>query len=154
MLEQKKKEEEEAAEAEKQADKESENDSGMEEGDGPLEDWTRKELADECKTLGLSDKGVKAVLIARVKEAKASPEPAVEETPVEEAAEEEPAAVEEPVVEEAVPEEAPVEEAVVEEPDHGHQQCQEEVHDWDLSLWVPWHHQAQGEHCGESLNNK
>ena len=112
MLEQKRKEGEEAAEAEKQADKESENDSGMEEGDGPLEDWTRKELADECKTLGLSDKGVKAVLIARIKEAKASPEPAVEETPVEEAAEEEPAvaeepaasAVEEPVVEEAVPE--------------------------------------------------
>ena len=70
MLEQKRKEGEEAAEVEKQADKESENDSGMEEGDGPLEDWTRKELADECKTLGLSDKGVKAVLIARVKEAK------------------------------------------------------------------------------------
>merc|ERR1712228_814380 len=107
--------------AEKQADKESENDSGMEEGDGPLEDWTRKELADECKTLGLSDKGVKAVLIARIKEAKAAPEPVVEETPVEEATEdepavtEEPAAVEEPVVEEAVPEEAPVEEAVAEE---------------------------------------
>ena len=72
MLEQKRKEEEEAAEAEKQADKESENDSGREEGDGPLEDWAKRELADECKTLGLSDKGVKAVLIARVKEAKAS----------------------------------------------------------------------------------
>ena len=53
MLEQKKKEEEEAAEAEKQADKESENDSGREEGDGPLEDWAKRELADECKTLGL-----------------------------------------------------------------------------------------------------
>merc|ERR1712157_593198 len=58
-----------------------------EEEDGPLEDWTRKELAGECKTLGLSDKGVKAVLIARIKEARASPEPVVEETPVEEAAE-------------------------------------------------------------------
>ena len=95
MLEQKKKEEEAAEVEKKEADKESENDSGMEEGDGPLEDWTRKELADECKNLGLSDKGVKAVLIARIKEAKASPEPEVEE-----------AAAEEPVVEEAVVEEA------------------------------------------------
>ena len=70
MLEQKKKEEEAAEVEKKEADKESENDSGMEEGDGPLEDWTRKELADECKNLGLSDKGVKAVLIARIKEAR------------------------------------------------------------------------------------
>ena len=43
-----------------------------EEEDGPLEDWTRKELAEECKTLGLSDLGVKAVLIARIKEARAA----------------------------------------------------------------------------------
>ena len=27
------------------------------EEDGPLEDWTIKELKEECKTLGLSDKG-------------------------------------------------------------------------------------------------
>jgi len=103
MLEQKKKEEE-AAEVEKQeeADKESENDSGMEEGDGPLEDWTRKELADECKTLGLSDKGVKAVLIARIKEAKASTEPAVEEAAVGGAAVGEEAVGEEAVGDEAV----------------------------------------------------
>ena len=52
MLEQKRKEGEEAAEVEKRADKESENDSGREEGHGPLEDWAKKELADECKTLG------------------------------------------------------------------------------------------------------
>ena len=39
-----------------------------EEEDGPLEDWTKKELADECKTLGLSDKGKKPELIERIKE--------------------------------------------------------------------------------------
>merc|ERR1712147_599902 len=87
-----------------------------EEEDGPLEDWTRKELAEECKTLGLSDKGVKAVLIARIKEAR---EAKVAETPAEEVATEE-AAVEEAVVDEtpageAAVEEAPVEEAVGEE---------------------------------------
>ena len=38
-----------------------------EEEDGPLENWTRKELAAECTTLGLSDQGVKAVLVARIK---------------------------------------------------------------------------------------
>ena len=38
------------AEAEKQADKESENDSGREEEDGSLEDWREKELAGECST--------------------------------------------------------------------------------------------------------
>ena len=63
---------------------------------GPLEDWTRKELAEECKTLGLSDLGVKAVLIARIKEARAATE-------------------EEAVVEEAALEEAPVDEAVAED---------------------------------------
>merc|ERR1711978_313719 len=88
----------------------------MGEEDGPLEDWTRKELAEECKTLGLSDKGVKAVLIARIKEAR---EAKVAETQVEEVASEE-AAVEEAVVDEtpageAAVEEAPVEEAVGEE---------------------------------------
>ena len=46
------------------------------EEDGPLEDWTKKELAAECKTLGLSDKGTKAALIARIKEAKAAAEAA------------------------------------------------------------------------------
>ena len=36
----------------------SEADSGVEneEEDGPLEDWTLKELKEECKTQGLSDK--------------------------------------------------------------------------------------------------
>ena len=38
------------AEAEKQADKESENDSGREEEDGSLDDWTEEELAGECST--------------------------------------------------------------------------------------------------------
>merc|ERR1711892_29958 len=42
-----------------------------EEEDGPLEDWTKKELAEECKTLGLSDKGNKASLIERIEEARA-----------------------------------------------------------------------------------
>merc|ERR1711884_696513 len=77
-----------------------------EEEDGPLEDWTKKELAEEYKTLGLSDKGTKAVLISRIKEARES---AVEEAPAEETPAEE-AAVEEAPVEEAVGEEAPLEE--------------------------------------------
>ena len=38
-----------------------------EEEDGSLENWTRKELVAECTTLGLSDQGVKAVLVARIK---------------------------------------------------------------------------------------
>merc|ERR1712109_248721 len=82
-----------------------------EEEDGPLEDWTRKELAEECKTLGLSDKGVKAVLIARIKEARKANDA---ETPAEEVASEE-AAVEEAVVDETPAEEAAVEEAPVKE---------------------------------------
>merc|ERR1712112_749782 len=45
-----------------------------EEEDGPLEDWTKKELAEECKTLGLSDKGNKAALIERIKEHRAAKE--------------------------------------------------------------------------------
>merc|ERR1712128_203633 len=86
------------------------------EEDAPLEDWTVKELKEECKTLGLSDKGKKAELIERIKESRATAEetsPAVEAV-VEEAAVEE-AAVEEAVVEEAAVEEAAVEEAAVEE---------------------------------------
>merc|ERR1711884_468885 len=75
-----------------------------EEEDGPLEDWTRKELAAECTTLGLSDKGVKAVLIARIKEAR---EAKVAETPAEEVPSEEAAVKEAPAGEAAV-EEAPV----------------------------------------------
>merc|ERR1712045_940236 len=91
-----------------------------EEEDGPLEDWTKKELAEECKTLGLSDKGTKAVLIARIKEARAATaEPAVEEPAVEEASTEElpmeAAPAEESTVEEAPSEEVPVEEVPVEE---------------------------------------
>merc|ERR1711892_907480 len=88
---------------------------------GPLEDWTKKELMEECKVLGLSDKGNKAALIERIKEAK--PAAAVEETPEAPAAEEEPAAVEVAVAEEEAPvaeetlvvEEAPAVEAAVEE---------------------------------------
>merc|ERR1712128_187708 len=79
----------------------------VEEEDAPLEDWTKKELMEECKVLGLSDKGNKAALIERIKEAK--PAAAVEETPEAPAAEE--AAVEEeaPVAEEApIAEEEPV----------------------------------------------
>ena len=79
-----------------------------EEEDGPLEDWTGKELAEECKTLGLSDQGVKAVLVARLKEARAA---AVEAAPAEEAVVEEPAA-EGPITEEPASEEATAEEPV------------------------------------------
>ena len=41
-----------------------------------MEDWTpiwrRKELVAECKALGLSDYGVRADLVARIKEARAA----------------------------------------------------------------------------------
>merc|ERR1711962_1242589 len=79
-----------------------------EEEDGPLEDWTRKELADECKKLGLSDKGTKAVLIGRIQESRAAATAVPSEEPMEipEAMAE---ATEEPVVEEVTP-------AVEEEP--------------------------------------
>ena len=73
-----------------------------------LEDWTGKELAEECKTLGLSDQGVKAVLVARLKEARAA---SVEAAPAEEAVVEEPAA-EGPITEEPASEEATAEEPV------------------------------------------
>merc|ERR1711936_1010274 len=91
---------------------EAEEEEPMEvEEDGPLEEWTVKELKEECKTLGLSDKGKKPELITRIQEARAVKENTapVEEAPVEEAP------VEEAPVEEAPAEEAPVEEAPVEE---------------------------------------
>ena len=69
----------------------------------PLEEWTRKELKEECRTLRLSDRGKKAQLIERIKEGVASVEEivAIEETevPVEKAQ----------AVEEAPAEGAPVE---------------------------------------------
>merc|ERR1712142_417923 len=80
-----------------------------EEEDGPLEDWTVKELKEECKTLGIADKGKKAELIARIKEFRSSSmEVAVEavnDAPV----------IEEIAEKKVVAEEAPVEEAIVEE---------------------------------------
>jgi len=112
--------------------KDSEADSGVEdnnveeaeEEDGPLEEWTLKELKEECKTLGLADKGKKAEIIERIKESRVAtastsepieedtvPEVADEEAPVEEIVEE-PVAEEEPSVaaEEAAPEAMEVEE--------------------------------------------
>merc|ERR1711892_1472729 len=76
------------------------------EEDGPLEDWTVKELKEEGKTLGLSDKGKKTELIERIKEAKATEtapavEVSVEEDVVEVSSVEE-AAADAPVVEEEV----------------------------------------------------
>merc|ERR1739838_141604 len=73
------------------------------------------ELKEECKALGVSDKGKKAELIVRIKEAKASVEESAEEAVVEEAAVEE-ATVEEPAAEEAAPEEPAAEEPATEEP--------------------------------------
>ena len=67
----------------------SEVDSGVEneEEDGPLEDWTLKELKEECKTQGLSDKGKKAELVERIKEfrAKSVQTPEVEDPEANEA---------------------------------------------------------------------
>merc|ERR1712168_979189 len=83
------------------------------EEDGPLEELTVKELKDECKTLGLSEKGKKAELIERIREAQAKTAEPVEESDVEEEAVEE--TVEEPAVEPDTVEEAAVEEAAVEE---------------------------------------
>merc|ERR1712168_1274804 len=88
------------------------------EDDGPLEDWTVKEVKEECKKLGLSDKGKKAELIARIKDFRATTVEAPAETVEEAQPEDEPmeeAPVEESPVEEAVAEEATVEEAVAEE---------------------------------------
>merc|ERR1711892_1571045 len=51
----------------------------VDEEDAPLEDWTKKELMEECIALGLSDKGNKAVLIERIKEAKPAAEEAAPE---------------------------------------------------------------------------
>ena len=59
----------------------------MEEEDAPPEDWTRKELVEECKALELTDKGTKAVLIATIKEARAAaPEVAIKAVEVTEEA--------------------------------------------------------------------
>jgi len=107
-----------------------------EEEDAPLEDWTKKELVQECKSLGLSDKGTKPILITRIKEARATAAAAASATaaaPAEAVAEEaavvednnsekeatvekeDTAVVEEPEVENnAVEEEKAVEEGTVE----------------------------------------
>merc|ERR1712123_17037 len=80
---------------------------------GPLEEWTVKELKEECKTLGVADKGKKAELIDRITEARLAAKEAVVEEPVVEAAPEEAAVEEVAPVEEAALEEAPVEAAPV-----------------------------------------
>merc|ERR1712142_98113 len=61
-----------------------------EEEDGPLDTWTINELRAECKTLDLSPKGSKAVLVERIREAKT-----VVSEVADEKAEEEPEKVEE-----------------------------------------------------------
>ena len=63
---------EEEKEQKKEEHKEQKKEEAKEEEDGPLEDWRRKELVAECKALGLSDYGVRADLVARIKEARAS----------------------------------------------------------------------------------
>merc|ERR1711976_734648 len=92
------------------------------EEDGPLEDWTVKELKDECKTLGLSDKGKKAELIERIKEhrcAAVDEEPTAQEVPASDeapAAEEITAEVEKSSDEETTTEECTAEVPTEEEP--------------------------------------
>ena len=68
-----------------------------EEEDAPLEGWTLKEFKEECKTLGLSEKGKKADLIDRIKETRADTEEptSVEEATIEGVSVEETAQVEE-----------------------------------------------------------
>merc|ERR1712130_712523 len=82
------------------------------EEDGPLEDWTVKELKDECKTLGLSDKGKKAELINRIKDFRAASEAPAEAV---EEADSDDVPMEEAPVEEAIVEETPVEESTIAE---------------------------------------
>merc|ERR1712128_305604 len=87
---------------------------------------TKKELAEECKTLGLSDKGNKASLIERIEEARAKaktesvvePE-TIEDKPVEDdtTEEAEEAVVSEPGIGECTPVEAEDSEAVISEPE-------------------------------------
>ena len=42
------------------------------EKDGPLEEWTRKQLKEECRTFGLSDRGNKVQLIEKITKARAA----------------------------------------------------------------------------------
>ena len=97
--------------AEAAAVRKAEEDWSMEgEQDGQLEEWTRKELKEECRNVGLSDRGKKAQLIERITKAKAA---TVGASPTEEAV----APVEEIVVieeTEAFVEEAPVVEELAE----------------------------------------
>merc|ERR1711892_709996 len=121
-----------------------------EEEDGLLEDWTKKELAEECKTLGLSDKGNKASLIERIEEARAKsktetvvdPE-TIEAKPVEDvtaeeteevasteiSVEAEEAVVSEPVIEESTPVEAEASETEAAKPE-------EEEEDAPIEEWT------------------
>merc|ERR1711892_839033 len=152
---------------EEEEDKDSDNDSGVEdkeveeveetiaeavpeEEDAPLQDWTKKELAEECKTLGLSDKGNKASLIERIEEARAKsktetvvePE-TIEDKPVEDvtaeeteegasteiSVEAEEAVVSEPVIGESTPVEAEASETEAAKPE-------EEEEDAPIEEWT------------------
>merc|ERR1711892_1235913 len=116
---------------EEEEDKDSDNDSGVEdkeveeveetiaevvpeekpaEDDGPVEDWTKKELMDECNSLEISNKGNKNALIERIKEAWENKKLAIiEEVAVEKVDEIEVAVEESLPAEPAVEESAPVE---------------------------------------------
>merc|ERR1712123_450715 len=87
------------------------------EDDGPVEDWSKKELLDECNRLEISNKGNKNVLIERIKEAWANKKPAIiEEVAVEKVDETEEAVEEslpaEPAAEEITEETLPATEIV------------------------------------------
>merc|ERR1712123_493434 len=68
------------------------------EDDGPVEDWTKNELMDECNSLEISNKGNKNALIERIKETWANKKLAIIKEVAVEKVDETAVAVEESVV--------------------------------------------------------